>query len=119
MPLIDMVKIDEKGLVTAIAQDAATREVLMVAYMNRDTLEETLRTGSMVYWSRSRKKRWRKGETSGHVQALREVRIDCDGDALLFSIDQTGAACHEGYRSCFFRKSDDGAWRTAAEKVVQ
>jgi phosphoribosyl-AMP cyclohydrolase len=110
MSLIDSIKFDDKGLVTAIAQDAATKEVLMIAYMNRETLEETLSTGKMVYYSRSRKKRWLKGETSGHFQTVRDVRIDCDGDALLFSIDQKGAACHEGYFSCFFRKRNADEW---------
>jgi phosphoribosyl-AMP cyclohydrolase len=103
--------------VSAIAQDATTGEVLMLAYMNKDTLSETLETSDMVYWSRSRKKRWKKGETSGHVQKVREVYIDCDGDALLFKIDQTGAACHENYLSCFFRKKEDGEWRIARQKL--
>ncbi len=116
MNLLDAVKFDEKGLVTAIAQDATTDQVLMLAYMNRETLSETLETGDMVYWSRSRKKRWKKGETSGHVQKVREVYIDCDGDALLFKIDQTGAACHENYLSCFFRKKEDGEWKIAGQK---
>ena len=103
--LIDAVKFDSNGLVPAIAQDAETGAVLMIAYMNRDTLEETLASGRMVYYSRSRKKRWLKGETSGHFQTVREARIDCDGDALLFKIHQTGAACHEGYPTCFFRRN--------------
>jgi phosphoribosyl-AMP cyclohydrolase len=114
--LIDSVKFDGNGLVTAIAQDAGTKEVLMVAYMNRETLEETLATGKMIYYSRSRKKRWLKGETSGHFQTVRDVRIDCDGDALLFSIDQTGAACHEGYVSCFSRKKSGDDWIRCGRK---
>jgi phosphoribosyl-AMP cyclohydrolase len=101
----------------AIAQDAVTNRVLMVAYMNRETLEETLSTGKMVYYSRSRKKRWLKGETSGHFQAVREVFVDCDGDALLFKIDQTGAACHEGYASCFFRKQTNDSWTIVDKKI--
>jgi phosphoribosyl-AMP cyclohydrolase len=117
MNLIDAVKFDSNGLVTAIAQDAQTHQVLMVAYMNRETLKETLATGSMVYYSRSRKKRWLKGETSGHFQTVREARIDCDGDALLFTIDQTGAACHEGYRSCFFRKNSTNEWVVCDQKL--
>jgi phosphoribosyl-AMP cyclohydrolase len=117
MDLIDAVKFDSNGLVTAIAQDALTHQVLMVAYMNRETLKETLATGSMVYYSRSRRKRWLKGETSGHFQTVREVRIDCDGDAILFTIDQTGAACHEGYRSCFFRKSSNNEWVVCDQKL--
>jgi phosphoribosyl-AMP cyclohydrolase len=117
MALIDNVKFDEKGLVTAIAQDADTNQVLMLAYMNRETLEETLATGNMVYYSRSRKKRWLKGETSGHVQKVKEVFIDCDGDALLFKINQTDAACHEGYRSCFFRTRNNEQWTVCADKI--
>jgi phosphoribosyl-AMP cyclohydrolase len=117
MNILDKVKFDANGLVTAIAQDAATSAVLMVAFMNRETLEETLSTGKMVYYSRSRKKRWLKGETSGHFQAVRDVFIDCDGDALLFIVDQTGAACHEGYRSCFFRKRTGDEWVVCGRKM--
>jgi phosphoribosyl-AMP cyclohydrolase len=118
MNLIDAVKFDANGLVPAIAQDADTNAVLMVAWMNRATLEETLSTGRMVYYSRSRKKRWLKGETSGHFQAVREAYIDCDGDTLLFKIRQTGAPCHEGYPTCFFRiKSEDG-WRICEKKML-
>lgn len=116
MNLIDIVKFDDKGLVTAIAQDAGTKQVLMVAYMNRETLEETLSTGTMVYYSRSRKKRWRKGETSGHFQTIRDIYLDCDGDVLLFEIDQKGAACHEGYRTCFFRRRNGNTWETVMKK---
>jgi phosphoribosyl-AMP cyclohydrolase len=110
MQILDTIKFDANGLVAAIAQDVKTKQVLMVAYMNRETLEETLATGRMVYYSRSRKKRWLKGETSGHFQVVREARIDCDGDALLFLVDQTVAACHEGYFSCFFRKRNGNEW---------
>lgn len=117
MNLLDAVKFDEKGLVSAIAQDYTTGEVLMFAYMNRETLAETLEKGVMVYFSRSRQKRWFKGETSGHVQKVREVYIDCDGDALLFKIDQTGAACHENYFSCFFRRNIEGSWQIVKQKV--
>lgn len=117
MSLIDAVKFNDAGLVTAVAQDVKTNQVLMVAYMNRDTLSETLDSGDMVYWSRSRKKRWKKGETSGHVQKVREVYIDCDGDALLFKIEQSGAACHENYFSCFFRQNVGGEWKVIAEKA--
>jgi phosphoribosyl-AMP cyclohydrolase len=117
MDLLNTIKFDANGLVMAIAQDATTKQILMVAYMNRDTLEETLSTGKMVYYSRSRKKRWLKGETSGHFQTVREVYIDCDGDALVFMIDQTGAACHEGYASCFFRKRDADSWEIVARKL--
>ena len=117
MNLLDIIKFDSSGLVTAIAQDASTNCVLMVACMNRETLKETLETGKMVYYSRSRKKRWLKGETSGHFQAVREVYVDCDGDALLFKIDQTGGACHEGYASCFFRKRSGDAWEIRDKKL--
>ncbi len=116
MNLVNSIKFDANGLVTAIAQDAKTKGVLMVAYMNRETLEETLATGKMVYYSRSRKKRWLKGETSGHFQTVREARIDCDGDAVLFLIDQEGAACHEGYFSCFFRKRSGDEWKIVDSK---
>ena len=116
MDVISNVKFDDKGLVTAIAQDADTNEVLMLAYMNKETLAETLETGNMVYFSRSRQKRWLKGETSGHVQKVCSVYIDCDGDALLFKISQTGAACHEGYRSCFFRTRENDAWKIVGQK---
>src|SRR5262245_4613135 len=93
------------GLVPAVAQDAATGRVLMIAYMNREAWEETLRTGRAVYYSRSRRRLWRKGEVSGNFQQIREVYVDCDGDAVLLKVDQVGgAACHEGYPSCFYRE---------------
>ncbi len=119
MGLIDEVTFDEKGLVTAIAQDAETNQVLMLAYMNRETLQETLDTGTMVYWSRSRRQRWLKGETSGHTQQVKEIAIDCDGDALLFKIDQKGGACHKGYVSCFFRTRKDESWETTGKKIEE
>jgi phosphoribosyl-AMP cyclohydrolase len=118
MDLLSLVKFDDKGLVPAIAQDLSTGEVLMLAYMNRDTLAETLEQGVMVYYSRSRSKRWFKGESSGHIQKVREVYLDCDGDTLLFKVDQTGAACHENYFSCFFRQRIDGNWRIVKEKIA-
>jgi phosphoribosyl-AMP cyclohydrolase len=92
------------GLVAAIAQDHNTGDVLMLAWMNRDTLEETLKTGNVTYWSRSRQSLWRKGETSGNTQKLVEAYVDCDGDALLFKVYQIGPACHTGAPVCFFRK---------------
>jgi phosphoribosyl-AMP cyclohydrolase len=95
------------GLVPAIAQQHDTGEVLMLAWMNRESLAETLRTGQVHYWSRSRRKLWRKGETSGHTQALVELRLDCDGDTLLLRVDQNGPACHTGKRACFFRTLSD------------
>nr|WP_237181812.1 phosphoribosyl-AMP cyclohydrolase [Rhodothermus bifroesti] len=107
--LLQAVKYDANGLVVAIAQDAETGEILMVAYMNEATLRQTLETGLMTYWSRSRQEVWVKGATSGHTQEVREVRIDCDGDVLLFKIKQNGgAACHTGHRSCFYRKLENG-----------
>jgi phosphoribosyl-AMP cyclohydrolase len=98
------VKFDEKGLVPVIAQSMETGAVLMLAWMNRETLEETLSTGHVVYWSRSRQQRWKKGETSGHTQRLVEAWIDCDGDALLMKVDQIGPACHTGAQVCFYRQ---------------
>ena len=104
---LDAVKFDERGLVPAIAQDAANGDILMMAWMNADTLRETLETKRMVYWSRSRQERWAKGDTSGDVQHLREAWYDCDGDVLLFKVDQDGGgACHTGERSCFHRRLD-------------
>lgn len=108
---IEEVAWDERGLVPAIAQDARTGRVLMVAWMNRDSLIETARTGRAVYWSRSRGKLWRKGEESGHAQRVREIRLDCDGDVLLLSVEQEGGiACHTGRERCFFRRLDGGRW---------
>ena len=97
------VQFDEKGLVPVIAQSSTTGEVLMFAWMNQETLEETLSTGLVTYWSRKRG-RWRKGETSGHTQRLVEAWVDCDGDVLLLKVDQVGPACHTGAPTCFFRK---------------
>jgi len=98
------VTFNSEGLVPAVAQSAATGEVLMVAWMNAESLERTLSTGHVTYWSRSRKELWRKGETSGHTQRLVEAWIDCDGDTLLLKVDQLGPACHTGAPTCFFRK---------------
>ena len=100
---------DRDGLVAAVAQQHDTGEVLMLAWMNRDAVAETLATGRVCYWSRSRRALWRKGESSGHVQRLVELRVDCDGDALLLRVEQTSAACHTGQRSCFFRAARAGA----------
>jgi phosphoribosyl-AMP cyclohydrolase len=109
-PLLARVKYTADGLVTAIAQDSETNEVLMIAYMNEATLRQTIETRVMTYWSRSRQKVWVKGESSGHTQEVREIRIDCDGDALLFKVKQNGAAaCHTGHRSCFFSRYEGGA----------
>lgn len=119
MNILDVVKFDEKGLVSAIAQDAESGTILMLAYMNRDTLAESLKKGVMIYYSRSRQKRWFKGETSGHIQNIQEVFVDCDGDALLFKVAQTGAACHENYFSCFFRKKEGDTWNIIADKIEE
>jgi phosphoribosyl-AMP cyclohydrolase len=110
MKLLDDVKFDPNGLIPAIAQDDKTGEILMMAWMNRESLEETVRTSRAVYFSRSRKKIWRKGEESGNVQEVKSVHIDCDADVILLRITQIGgAACHTGHRSCFFREVvDDG-----------
>jgi phosphoribosyl-AMP cyclohydrolase len=115
--LLDAVSFDENGLVPAIVQDAATDQVLMMAYMTAETLRETLDTGRMVYWSRSRQERWVKGATSGHIQTVEAMRIDCDGDTLLFKVRQEGGACHTGYRSCFYRRAEDGALVEEGEQV--
>ena len=105
------------GFVPAIAQDAATGEILMVAYMNREAWQRTLATGKATYWSTSRNALWVKGETSGHVQHVREVLVDCDADAVLLKIEQVGdVACHLGYRSCFFRRADGTDWRIVAAR---
>jgi phosphoribosyl-AMP cyclohydrolase len=108
---IDEVPWDQEGLVSAIAQDAASGRILMVAWMNREALQQTVARKEAVYWSRSRKKLWHKGEESGHVQKVLEVRLDCDADAILLQVEQGGGiACHTGRESCFFRKLEDGRW---------
>lgn len=106
------------GLVPAIAQDSQTGEVLMMAWMNQEAFEETVRTGKAVYFSRSRNKLWRKGEESGHVQTVKGIYVDCDADTVLLKVDQIGgAACHEGYKSCFFRQLDGKELKVIAGKV--
>ena len=113
MSFLDEVPWNGDGLVTAVAQDAASGRVLTVAWMNRDALKETVETQQAVYWSRSRKRLWRKGEESGHVQKVVEVRLDCDADAVLLKVEQAGGiACHTGRESCFFRKLENGRWVT-------
>jgi phosphoribosyl-AMP cyclohydrolase len=109
---------DADGLVTAVAQDANTGKVLMVAHMNREAWNETLATGRAVYFSRSRTQLWRKGEESGNIQHVKEIYVDCDGDAVLLKVEQIGgAACHEGYPSCFFRQVTADGLRIVAERV--
>ena len=108
---LDSVKWDDKGLVAAIAQDATSQEVLMLAWMNRESLLLTLTTGNTHYFSRSRQALWKKGETSGHLQHVKELRLDCDGDAILMKVDQVGGiACHTGRWRCFFNLLEDGRW---------
>jgi len=111
-------KFNDQGLVAAIVVDDATGEVLMVAWMNEEAVKQTLETRKATFYSRSRKKIWVKGEESGHVQHVKSVRVDCDQDALMVRVAQEGGACHEGYRSCFFREiAADGALRVVAQKV--
>ena len=110
--------VDDNGLVPAIAQQHDSGEVLMRAWMNADAIVETLRTRQVCYWSRSRRSLWRKGETSGHTQALKDLRWDCDADALLVLVDQKGVACHTGRRSCFFNALRDGAPAVIAEVEI-
>lgn len=116
---LDQIKWTADGLVPAIAQDAATGEILMFAWMNRESLRLTAREGQAVYWSRSRKRLWHKGESSGHVQKVREIRLDCDNDVVLLKVEQLGGiACHTGRRSCFFQRLEDGEWRSI-EPVIK
>ncbi|HEY2559793.1 MAG TPA: phosphoribosyl-AMP cyclohydrolase [Caldimonas sp.] len=125
MSWLDEVKWDADGLVPAIAQEAGTGDVLMLAFMNREALARTAELGEAVYWSRSRGRLWRKGEESGHVQKVMELRLDCDNDVVLLKVEQTGSptgeptiACHTGRHSCFFQRYDGGAWR-AVDPVLK
>jgi len=118
MGLAEKLKFDEKGLVGVVVQDHATDEVLMFAYANAEAVEKTLETKKAHYWSRSRSKLWLKGESSGHVQKVIEVRVDCDADCLIYRVEQAGGACHLGYRSCFFRRATgSGELETDREKM--
>ena len=114
-----VVQFDSQGLVPAIAQQHDTGEVLMMAWMDRDAVAETMRTGRACYWSRSRRAPWRKGDTSGHIQTVIDVRVDCDGDTLLVLVDQVGAACHTGRHNCFFRAIRNGSLQEIAPVVVE
>jgi phosphoribosyl-ATP pyrophosphohydrolase/phosphoribosyl-AMP cyclohydrolase len=118
MSLIEQLKFDKEGLVAAITRDVAGGEVLMMAFMNAEAVEKTLQTGRVHYYSRSRQKLWMKGESSGHVQKVREIRFDCDADCLLITVEQEGAACHTGHRSCFYRVWEEGGARSCGEKIV-
>lgn len=112
MTLLHAIKFNKAGLVPAIAQDAETGRVLMMAWMNEEAVQQTLDTGFAHYYSRSRKKQWKKGESSGHVQKVVDIFLDCDGDALLLIINQTGPACHTNRESCFYQQRQDGRWVT-------
>ncbi|MCX7924237.1 MAG: phosphoribosyl-AMP cyclohydrolase [Fimbriimonadales bacterium] len=105
MDWIDSLKYDANGLIPAIIQDAENGQVLMLAYMNRESLRRTVETGLCTYWSRSRQQFWIKGETSGHVQRVKRLLVDCDADAVLIQVEQVGVACHTGHRSCFYREA--------------
>jgi phosphoribosyl-AMP cyclohydrolase len=110
-PWLDEVVFDSEGLIPAVVQEVGTGRLLMTAWMNREALAETVRSGRAVYWSRSRKRLWRKGEESGHTQQIRQVRLDCDGDVIMLEVDQVGGiACHTGHGRCFFRKLENGIW---------
>ncbi|MEM2983332.1 MAG: phosphoribosyl-AMP cyclohydrolase [Candidatus Bathyarchaeia archaeon] len=117
--LFEEVRFDQRELVPAIIQDARNKQVLMLGYMNKEALRLTISTGKCHFWSRSRKRLWMKGETSGHVQDVQEIRLDCDGDTILILVEQEKAACHKGYRSCFYRKWEAGELKVAEEKVFQ
>lgn len=107
MSFLEKLKFNQDGLIPAIIQEQSTGRVLMMAWMNREAVEKTIELGKTVFWSRSRQKYWIKGETSGHVQVVKDLAFDCDGDTLLIQVEQSGAACHEGYKSCFFRSVRD------------
>ena len=119
MSFYDKLKFNEDGLVPAIIQEAGTGRVLMMAWMNRASIESTVKTGKTHFWSRSRKKYWMKGEESGHTQTVRDLAFDCDGDTLLIQVEQVGAACHEGFKSCFFRsvEKDGENFRTTEAQL--
>ena len=120
MDLLERVSFNDEGLLPVIVQDINTGEVLMMAWMNREAVEKTLDTGKTHFWSRSRKRIWLKGEVSGHYQLVKEIRVDCDEDVLLIKVEQVKAACHTGYRSCFFRKvNEKGELELVAKKVFE
>ncbi len=106
MQILEELKFDANGLIPAIIQEVGTNEILMVAYMNKESVNKTIETGRTWFWSRSRQQYWCKGETSGHIQNVKEIRYDCDADALLVFVEQVGVACHTGHKSCFFRAID-------------
>jgi len=116
--ILNSIKLNEQGLIVSVVQDM-DGNVLMVAYMNREAIEKTLKTGKMHYYSRSRKKLWLKGEESGNFQFVKEIYIDCDGDVLLFKVEQKGGACHEGYYTCFFRKFENNEFKIVGKKSFE
>ncbi len=120
MSFYEKLKFNDQGLIPAIVQEEGTGRVLMMAWMNRASLEDTIKTGKTHFWSRSRQKYWMKGESSGHTQTVKDVAFDCDGDTLLIQVEQIGAACHEGYQSCFFRSvGADGSDFDVTEEQLQ
>lgn len=118
MSLINAIKFNEAGLVPAIAQDSSSGRVLMMAWMNEEAVQQTLETGYAHYYSRSRQKQWQKGESSGHVQKVLDIYLDCDGDTLLLTIEQTGPACHTNRESCFYKRRTDDGWVTIEEPMT-
>ena len=119
-PLLNTLKFDSNGLIPAIIQDHKTQQILMMAWMNKESLDKTLATGKTHFFSRSRNKLWLKGETSGHLQHVRSIATDCDGDVLLVKVAQVGAACHDGYYSCFYRQYQAGEpWKVIGRKVFE
>src|ERR1041385_3840022 len=119
MSFYDKLKFNSDGLIPAIIQDQSSGRVLMMAWMNLASLQKSIESGKTHFWSRSRQKFWMKGESSGHIQAIKDIAFDCDGDTLLIQVDQTGAACHEGYQSCFFRsiEGDGGTFKTTEPQL--
>jgi phosphoribosyl-AMP cyclohydrolase len=115
--ILDMIKFGQQGLVPVIVQDHINQQVLMLAYMNREAVEKTIATGQAHFFSRSRGRLWKKGESSGHIQEVKEIYFDCDQDTLLIKVDQKVAACHEGYRSCFYRRLEGDSLKICQEKV--
>jgi phosphoribosyl-AMP cyclohydrolase len=119
MKIVEQLKYDSNGLIPAIIQESGTGRVLMMAWMNKESLAKTIETKKTWFWSRSRQKYWLKGETSGHYQHVKNVSFDCDGDCLLIEVEQAGAACHEGYKSCFFRSIEGDAARVTEPRLIE
>ena len=118
MNIVNELKYDSSGLIPAIVQESATGRVLMMAWMNKESLAKTLELGEMVYWSRSRKELWHKGATSGHTQKVKSLAFDCDKDCILAQVEQIGAACHDGYKSCFYRTIEGDAAKITEPRLV-